>query len=48
MSIYQVTVFSNIHIAILIGMELIVKYYLYDLLDKIWLIYLVTVFNKHC
>lgn len=45
MSIDQGTVFRNNYIAILIQTELVVKYYQYDLLDKIWFIYLVIVFN---
>lgn len=45
MLIDQGTVFRNNYIAILIQTELVVKYYQYDLLDKIWFIYLVIVFN---
>lgn len=45
MLIDQGTVFRNYYIAILIETELVVKYYQYDLLDKIWFIYLVVVFN---
>lgn len=45
MSIDQGTVFRNNYIAILIQTELVVKYYQYDLLHKIWFIYLVIVFN---